>query len=105
MTLGIVLALAAGTYALRVAGPLLRDRLRLPERWRWSLSVASLVLLGAFVATSALYESGSFAGVARVSGVAVGGVLAWRRAPFVVVVLVAAGVTAGMRAVLSTPVM
>lgn len=98
MTLGIVVALAAGTYALRVIGPLLRDRLHLPERGRWLLSTASLVLLGAFVATSALYDSGSFAGVARVGGVVVGGVLAWLRAPFVVVVLVAAGVAAGMRA-------
>ncbi|NHD17500.1 MULTISPECIES: AzlD domain-containing protein [unclassified Actinopolyspora] len=100
MNLGIVVALAAGTYALRVAGPLLRGRLDLPEEGRRMLSTAALVLLGAFVVTSTLYESGTFAGVARLAGVVAGGVLAWRRAPFVVVVLAAAGVTAGLRALL-----
>ncbi|MGJ7905054.1 AzlD domain-containing protein [Actinopolyspora sp. H202] len=98
MTLGLVLALAAGTYAMRAAGPLLRGRLHISERGRWLLSVAAVTLLAAFVAVSAGYESGSFAGWPRVVGVLVGGVLAWRRAPFVVVVLVAAGVTAGLRA-------
>ncbi|NYH76883.1 branched-subunit amino acid transport protein [Actinopolyspora biskrensis] len=105
MTLGVVVALAAGTYALRVAGPLLRGRLRVPERGRRLLATAALVLLGAFVTTSALYESGAFAGMARVGGVVVGGVLAWRRAPFVVVVLVAAGVAAGMRVLFDTSFM
>lgn len=36
---------------------------------------------------------------ARLAGVAVAGVLVWRRAPFIVVVLVAAAVTALVRAV------
>ncbi|SDK37079.1 Branched-chain amino acid transport protein (AzlD) [Actinopolyspora mzabensis] len=98
MTLGLVLALAAGTYAMRAAGPLLRGRLHISERGRWLLSVAAVTLLAAFVTVSACYESGSFAGWPRVVGVLVGGVLAWRRAPFVIVVLVAAGVTAGLRA-------
>ncbi|MDR7303267.1 AzlD domain-containing protein [Haloactinomyces albus] len=100
MTVGVVLMLAAGTYALRVAGPLLRDRVRLSERWQRLLSIAAITLLGAFVVTSALFESGGFAGWARVAGVAVGGVLAWRRAPFVVVVLAAAATTAGLRVLL-----
>ncbi|WP_406164377.1 hypothetical protein OG806_28190 [Streptomyces sp. NBC_00882] len=43
----------------------------------------------------ALTEGGGFAGWARPAGVLVGAVLAWRRAPFVVVVLGAAGATAG----------
>jgi hypothetical protein len=44
-----------------------------------------------------LTEGGGFAGWARPAGVLVGGVLAWRRAPFPLVVLGAAGVTAGLR--------
>jgi hypothetical protein len=39
-------------------------------------------------------ESSHFAGVARPAGVAVGALLAWRRAPFVVVVVAAAAATA-----------
>ncbi|SDP56398.1 Branched-chain amino acid transport protein [Actinopolyspora xinjiangensis] len=100
MTLGLVLALAAGTYAMRLAGPLLRDRFRVSERGGRLLSTAALTLLGAFVAVSACYESGSFAGWPRLAGVLVGGVLAWRGAPFVVVVIAAAGVTAVLRALL-----
>ncbi len=100
MTLGVVLALAAGTYAMRVAGPLLQGRVRFSERARRLMSVAAIALLGAFVAISTFTESGAFAGWARVAGVAIAGVLALRRAPFVVVVLAAAVTTAGLRLVL-----
>ncbi len=98
MSVGVVLMLAAGTYALRLAGTLLRGRVSMSQGWERLMSVAALTLLGAFVALSALLEGGDFAGWERVTGVAVGGVLAWRRAPFVVVVLVAAATTAGLRA-------
>lgn len=97
MTLGVVLMLAAGTYALRLAGPLLRNRVRLSERLQRLMSIGAITLLGAFVATSALIESGGFAGWARVAGVTVGGVLAWRRVPFAIVVLAAAATTGGLR--------
>lgn len=52
------------------------------------------MLLAAVLATSALTEEQGFADWARPAGVAVGGLLAWRRVSFVVVVLVAA---AGLR--------
>jgi branched-subunit amino acid transport protein len=97
MTLGAVLALAVGTYALRLAGPLMRGRLRISARGERMMSIAAVTLLGAFVASSALLESGGFAGWARVAGVAAGAGMALRRAPFVLVVLVAAGTTAGLR--------
>ncbi|KAA5831820.1 AzlD domain-containing protein [Saccharopolyspora hirsuta] len=97
MTLGVVFALAAGTYAMRLAGPLLRGRLQISPQWEQLMSIAAIVLLGAFVATSAVFESGGFAGWARFAGVAVGGVLAWRRAPFVLVVVAAAATTALLR--------
>ena len=42
-------------------------------------------------------EGSGFAGVARPAGVAVGALLAWRRAPFVVVVLAAAATAALLR--------
>lgn len=49
------------------------------------------------MATSALLDGHTFAGVARPVGVAVGGVLAVRGAPFIVVVVAAAGATAVLR--------
>lgn len=98
-TAAVILALAAGTYVLRLAGPVLHGRVTLPARVRELLSAGAVVLLVALLATGALTEGGGFAGWARPAGVLAGAVLAWRRAPFAVVVLGAAGVAALLRAV------
>ncbi|MFF5977219.1 AzlD domain-containing protein [Streptomyces olindensis] len=97
-TLLAMLALAAGTFLLRLSGPALRARVGLPERAEKLLEVSAVLLLAALAATSALTEGHAFAGPARPLGVLVGGVLAWRRAPFLVVVLAAAGTAALLRA-------
>ncbi|WP_406124649.1 AzlD domain-containing protein [Streptomyces canus] len=98
-TVAMILALAVGTYAFRLVGPMLHGRVELPERVQELLGAGAVVLLVALLATGALTESGGFAGWARPAGVLVGAVLAWRRAPFVVVVLGAAAATAVLRAV------
>lgn len=98
-TVAMMLALTVGTYAFRLVGPALHGRVELPSRVQELLSDGAIVLLVALLATGALTEGGGFAGWARPAGVLVGGVLAWRRAPFVVVVLGAAGGTAVLRAV------
>jgi branched-subunit amino acid transport protein len=92
-----VLTLGAGTYLLRVVGIVLRDRLSVPERVERYLDLAATALLVALVATATLTEDGGFAGWARPAGVLVGAVAAWRRVPFVLVVVLAAGTTAGLR--------
>ncbi|MYS19771.1 Branched-chain amino acid transport protein (AzlD) [Streptomyces sp. DvalAA-14] len=89
--------LGAGTFAFRLAGPVLRARVALSPRVERLTNVAVVVLLAALVATSALTEAHGFAGVARAAGVVVGGVCAWRRAPFVVVVIAAAVTAAALR--------
>ncbi|MBB4683191.1 AzlD domain-containing protein [Amycolatopsis jiangsuensis] len=89
--------LGAGTFAFRFAGPVLRDRVKLSPRAERLMTLAAVVLLAALVATSALTEGHGFAGVARPAGVLVGGVLAWRKAPFVVVVIAAAATAALLR--------
>ncbi|MFH8613282.1 AzlD domain-containing protein [Streptomyces sp. NPDC018029] len=96
-TLACVLALAAGTYAFRLAGPVLHGRVELPPRVQELLAVAATVLLVALLATGALTEGQEFAGWARPVGVLAGGVLAWRKAPFAVVVVGAAATTALLR--------
>lgn len=107
MTITAILVLAAGTYAFRVAGPLLRARLgrarggeeaALPPRLTELMSTAATVLLVALIATAALTDGGGFAGVALPAGVLTGGLLAWRKVPFAFVVLAAAAVAAGLRA-------
>lgn len=98
MTLVVaVVVLGVGTYAFRLAGPLLGDRVTLSPRLEELVSLATVVLLTALVATTAIFASHDFAGYARPIGVAVGGVLAWRKAPFVVVVVAAAATAAGLR--------
>jgi branched-subunit amino acid transport protein len=97
MLIVAIAALAVGTYSMRLAGVLLRDRLELSEPLRRLLPMAAAALLAALAATATMTEHGGFAGVARPVGVAVGAVLAWRRAPFVVVVVAAAATAALLR--------
>ena len=97
MPLLAIAALAAITYAFRIAGPLLADRVTVPATAQRLFTSAAAVLLVALAATSALTAGHDFAGWARPAGVAAAGLLAARRAPFPVVVLVAASVTALLR--------
>lgn len=97
MPLVAILAFAAGTLALRVGGPLLGRRMRVPERVERLVPVTTAVLLIALMATSTLTEGQGFAGWARPAGVLVAGILVLRRAPFPVVVIAAAATTAGLR--------
>jgi branched-subunit amino acid transport protein len=97
MPITAIAALAALTYAFRFTGPLLRGRVTVPAAAERLFADAATVLLIALAATAALTAGHGFAGWARPSGVLVAGVLAARRAPFPVVVLAAAGVTALLR--------
>ncbi|MFC9636752.1 AzlD domain-containing protein [Streptomyces mirabilis] len=99
LLVGAMLVLAIGTYAFRLAGPALRSRVEFPPAVEKLMERSAVVLLAALVATTALFEAHEWAGVARPVGVLVGGLLAWRKAPFVVVVLGAAVCTALLRLV------
>jgi uncharacterized membrane protein len=97
MPLLAIAVLAAGTYAFRLAGPLLWHRVQIPDRVQRLLTIAAAVLLVALAATATLTEGHGFAGWARPAGVLVGGVLALRRLPFPVLVIAAAATTAALR--------
>jgi branched-subunit amino acid transport protein len=95
--LAALAALAVGTYVIRLTGLVLADRITLPDSSARLLPLAAVALLAALAGTAALTEAGQFAGFARPAGVLVGVALAWRRAPFAVVIIAAAGATAGLR--------
>ncbi|MET8146814.1 AzlD domain-containing protein [Actinoplanes sp. NPDC049668] len=97
MLIAAILTLAVGTYTMRLSGVLLRDRLELSDHLQRLLPMAAATLLAALAATAALMEGAAPAGIARPAGVAAGALLAWRRAPFVVVVLAAAATAALLR--------
>ncbi|MEV6492741.1 AzlD domain-containing protein [Actinoplanes sp. NPDC051633] len=97
MLIAAILALAVGTYTIRLSGVLLRDRVQLSDSVQRLLPMAAAALLTALAATAALMEAGAFAGFARPAGVLVGALLAWRKMPFVVVVVAAAATAALLR--------
>lgn len=93
---GIAL-LSVGTYLMRFAGVKLGNRMALSERARALLSDAATTLLLAVALGNTFYEGLHFAGAARVAGVAVAVILAWRKVPLIGVILAAAVVTALLR--------
>ncbi|MCR8896845.1 AzlD domain-containing protein [Gordonia sp. GONU] len=98
-SLGIGIAvLAVGTYLIRLAGPLLRNRLTVSATAEKLMDRATVVLLVAVALTGAVFAGHDFAGWARPAGVAVGVVAAVLRAPIAVVVILAAATAAGLRA-------
>ncbi|WP_199516127.1 AzlD domain-containing protein [Nucisporomicrobium flavum] len=97
MLIATIIVLGVGTYTLRLSGVLLRDRLVLSEPVQRLLPMAATTLLAALAMTAALMDGAAFAGAARPAGVAVGALLAWRRAPFVLVVVAAAATAALLR--------
>ena|SRR6187200_1127606 len=96
LLLGIA-TLALGTFAFRFAGPMLAGRWTIPERFEQLTGIGTVVLLTALVATATFISDREISSPARIIGVAVGGVLAWRRVPFVAVVVAAATTTALLR--------
>ncbi|WP_159924128.1 MULTISPECIES: AzlD domain-containing protein [Nocardia] len=92
-----IVALAAGTYAFRWAGPALRERVRLPARVIRLLEIGAVVLLAALVAVTTLPLGTAGLGFAVPVGVLVGGVLAWHQRPILVVILAAAATTTFLR--------
>ncbi|MFI5933265.1 AzlD domain-containing protein [Actinoplanes sp. NPDC051494] len=97
MLIAAIVVLAIGTYTIRLGGVLLRDRLELSDPVQRLLPMAAASLLAALALTAALMEDTHLAGFARPAGVTVGVLLAWRRAPFVLVVLAAAATAALLR--------
>jgi hypothetical protein len=94
-----IVVLGLGSYALKVVGLAVLGP-HATRRWRGALAVASLLppaVLTALVAVQTLGGDRALVVDARAGGVAAAVVAAWRRAPFPVVVLVGAAMTALLR--------
>ncbi|MBC8954942.1 AzlD domain-containing protein [Xenorhabdus sp. PB62.4] len=92
-----IAVLSIGTYLMRLSGAKLGNKLPLSEHSRTLLTDAATTLLFAVALTATFYESGHFAGMARILGITVAVFLAWRRMPLIIVILVAVSVTALLR--------
>lgn len=99
-TFSILAALAllgAGTYLMRFSGAKLGSRLALSARAEKMLNDAATTLLFSVALATAFFEGGHFAGLARITGVAVAVILAWRKVPLIFVIIAAAAVTSMLR--------
>jgi branched-subunit amino acid transport protein len=93
-----LLLLAAGTYALKAIGPLvLGDRQPGPRTAR-VLALLAVPLLAALIVVQTVGDGERLVLDARVPALAVAAVCVWLRAPFVITVVAAAVVAAGLRA-------
>jgi branched-subunit amino acid transport protein len=93
-----ILALSAVSYGLKAVGPLLAGGRQLSPRLRRTLDLVPVPLLAALIATQTFGQGHEVVIDARAPALAVAGLLVWRRAPFLVVVLAAAGTAALLRA-------
>jgi branched-subunit amino acid transport protein len=94
----VIAGCALVTFAIKAVGPVALGGRELPG---WFIGVVGLLapaLLAALVATQALADGERLAVGADTAGVAAGGLVAWRTGSIVACVIVAAGVTAGLRA-------
>lgn len=92
-----VVAASALVFSWKFFGYLVPERLITPKVRAFSERV-TVALLAALVAVQALTFSGEWVFDARLPAVAVAGLLLWLRAPFIVVILAAGIVAAGLRA-------
>jgi branched-subunit amino acid transport protein len=93
-----LLVLAVGTYAMKAVGPLLSGGRELPPTLARLTDLLPAAMLAALVATQTVVDGTTLVLDARIVGVGAAGVAVALRAPFAVVVLVGAGVTALVRA-------
>lgn len=98
LTWSVIGLLAIGVYGQRAIGAVAIDTARLDQRWQRVVSSLPLAIITAVIALQAVTTDRSFTIDARLAGIAVAGLCAWRRLPLLVTVLAAAATTALLRA-------
>jgi branched-subunit amino acid transport protein len=95
----LILGCAVLTALIKAFGPVLLGGRELPAWFTRVIVLMAPTLLCALVVTSVLASGRSWSVGAQTVGVAVAGVMLWRRMPLVLCVVVAVLVTAGLRAI------
>lgn len=96
----LIAAVAAVTFAIKAAGPVALGGRDLPAPLMRVIELLAPALLAALIATNALADGDRLVVGADTAGVAAAGLVVWRGGTVVHAVLVAAAVTAGLRALL-----
>jgi branched-subunit amino acid transport protein len=92
-----VAVVGLGTVGLKALGPVVLGGRALPERLTGIVELLAPALLSALVAVQAFGAERALVLDARLIGLAAAGIALWRKAPMIVVVLVAAVTTAVAR--------
>ncbi len=95
----VLVIMTIGTFALKSAGPLLLGERSLPARVQQVVDLLPAALLAALAIVSTVGDGQEIVIDARLVGLIVAGLALWRRAPFVVVILLASAATAITRLV------
>ncbi len=90
--------LTLGAYLAKLLGFTALDLKRLPDPLADLARLLPIALFAALVVVTTVTDGPAISVDARLAGVTVAGVAAWRKAPFLVVVLAAMIVTGGIRA-------
>jgi branched-subunit amino acid transport protein len=96
----VVTLVGAGTIAIKLIGPVLLGGHPLPDRVSRVIELLAPALLGALVAVQTFGNGQALAVDERVLGVAVAAIAIWRKAPLLVVVILATVTTALARALM-----
>jgi branched-subunit amino acid transport protein len=96
----VVGLVGAGTIVIKAIGPVLLGGRPLPERLSSVIELLAPALLGALVAVQTFGNGQALAVDERVLGVAVAAIAIWRKAPLLLVVILATITTALARALL-----
>jgi branched-subunit amino acid transport protein len=95
----LIAVLSITAYGLKAFGFVLAGGRRMPQVFERCLALIPAALLAALVAKDTFTLAQEVVVDARLAGVVVAGVAVWRRAPFIVVVVLAMAATAVVRAV------
>ena len=90
----VLIVMTVGTFALKSAGPLVLGDRSLPTGVQRVVDLLPAALLAALAIVSTVGNGQSIEVDARLVGLVTAGLALWKRAPFVVVIVVASAATA-----------
>lgn len=93
----VLIVMTVGTFAMKSAGPLALGARSLPTSVQRVVDLLPAALLAALAVVSTLGNGQSIDIDARLVGLVAAGLALWKRAPFVVVIIVASAATAVTR--------
>lgn len=97
MSWALIIALALGAYAFKFTGLVILGGRTLPAPFERCLALIPAAVISALIVKDTVTQGRDIVLDARAAGIAVAVLLAWRRAPLIVVIVAGAVVTALVR--------